>query len=50
MNFSIFKLFDFSGISKNMYEKKKKVSFSTQILTEIYFDYIFFCNSQNSSC
>lgn len=48
MNFSPFKVFDYSGISKNMYKKKKKnnLSFSTQMLTKIRFDY----NSQNSSC
>lgn len=56
MNFSIFKVFDFSGTSKSMYKKKKKkkkkqtLSFSAQILTKIHFDYILFCSSQNSSC
>ena len=46
MNFSIFKVFDFSGISKNIYKKK----FQYSDIDPDLFGHVFFCNIQNSGC
>lgn len=52
MNFSVLKVFDFSGINKIMYKKKKKKNPKFQYLDidqDSFWLYTLF-SSQNSSC